>query len=342
MTALVFLPGLLLGVAFGYAAHRGAFCMSSGFRNLVTRGETTKVKALGLAVALNLVFLPVVLALTRQQPSYPALFPVSAIVGGLLFGACMHSAGGCAAGVWYKAGAGDIGAAIAVSGLALGAVATETGPLAVVRSTLQSIWAVSASAPPSAIAGVPLGIVSAALGGLLLCSLWRMEGGVAGAWTWRRTGLWIGAIALAAWPAAALAGGTFGLSVVPGAVGGLRGLTGAPLPVPTWNVLLVIGIAAGGFLARRTTSGGRPSAPQPADLGKRFAGGLGLGIGASLAGGCTVGHGLAGLPLLAPASILAMLAILAGSAARARWPAFPRDTAMTGRAPAAGRRPVTP
>ena len=327
MNALALSSGLLVGLAYGYVAHRGAFCLNSGFRDLVARGTTVKVKALGLAVALNLVFLPVVLALTGQQPSYPALFPVSAILGGVLFGACMHSAGGCAAGVWYKAGAGDVGAAIAVAGLALGAVATETGPLAVVRAALQSIWAVSASAPPPAIAGVSLGIVSAALGGLLLCGLWFMEDGVAGAWTWRRTGLWIGIIALAAWPASALAGGTFGLSVVPGAVGGLQVLTGVSLPVPSWNVLLVLGIAVGGFLARRTTRGGTPGASQPAALLKRFAGGLGLGIGASLAGGCTVGHGLTGLPLLAPASIVVMLAIFTGSAARARWPVFPRDAA---------------
>lgn len=327
MTAFAFLPGLLIGVAYGYSAHRGAFCMNSGFRNLVTTGETTKVKALGLAVALQLFLLPAVLALTGQQPSYPAFLPVGAILGGLLFGASMHSAGGCAAGVWYKAGAGNIGAAIAVFGLALGAVATETGPLAKVRSALQSTWAVSASAPPSAIAGVPLAMVSTALGGLLLWRLWRMEDGVAGTWAWRRTGLWIGVVGLAAWPAADLVGGTFGLSVVPGTVGGLQGLTGARVPVPTWNVLLVMGIAAGGFLARRTASGGKPGAPQPADLMERFTGGLGLGIGASLAGGCTMGHGLTGLPLLAPASILVMLSIFAGSAARALWPAFPRNAA---------------
>jgi uncharacterized membrane protein YedE/YeeE len=47
---------------------------------------------------------------------------------------------------------------------------------------------------------------------------------------------------------------------------------------------------------------------------KRFAGGLGLGIGAQVATGCTVGQGLTGLALLAPSSFVVMAAIFAGSA----------------------------
>jgi len=46
---------------------------------------------------------------------------------------------------------------------------------------------------------------------------------------------------------------------------------------------------------------------------KRFAGGIGLGAGASVATGCTVGQGLTGLALLAPSSLV-MAAIFAGSA----------------------------
>ena len=46
---------------------------------------------------------------------------------------------------------------------------------------------------------------------------------------------------------------------------------------------------------------------------KRFAGGMGLGLGASIAAGCTVGQGLTGLALLAPGSFVVMAAIFAGS-----------------------------
>ena len=50
---------------------------------------------------------------------------------------------------------------------------------------------------------------------------------------------------------------------------------------------------------------------------KRFAGGIGLGVGASIATGCTVGQGLTGLALLAPSSFVVMGAIFAGSTAAA-------------------------
>jgi hypothetical protein len=63
---------------------------------------------------------------------------------------------------------------------------------------------------------------------------------------------------------------------------------------------------------------------------KHFAGGLGLGVGASLAAGCTVGHGLTGVPLLAPGSILAILSIFAGSAITSLW-------AQRGMSPALGQ-----
>jgi hypothetical protein len=53
--------------------------------------------------------------------------------------------------------------------------------------------------------------------------------------------------------------------------------------------------------------------PTSTALLKRFVGGLGLGAGASIASGCTVGQGLTGLALLAPSSIVVMASIFAGS-----------------------------
>src|SRR5262249_59084618 len=63
--------------------------------------------------------------------------------------------------------------------------------------------------------------------------------------------------------------------------------------------------------------GCRPLVQRPAAsvaLLKRFTGGLGLGVGASIATGCTVGQGLTGLALLAPSSFVVMGSIFAGAA----------------------------
>ncbi len=108
------------------------------------------------------------------------------------------------------------------------------------------------------------------------------------------------------------AGRDFGLAVVPGTTGLLSGVGGHA--VSSWDVALVLGILGGGWLGARRSGPVILGAPGPALLLKRFAGGLGLGIGASIAAGCTVGQGLTGLPLLAPHSFLVMGSIFAGSA----------------------------
>ena len=303
MSTLGALAALVVGAAFGYGAQRGAFCMSSGFRGVI-EGEWTKVKALGLAVALQLLLLPVVFATGWSRSAQLPLKPTAAIAGGVLFGASMRWAGGCAAGVWYKLGAGDVGALLAILGMALGATASDSGPLLGVRDALQE-------AIPTAASWTPPLAVSVGAGLLLLAALARMADGRAGAWSWRKTGLWVGVVATLAWPASATAGRDFGLAVVPGTTGLLSAVAGRPFP--GWDALLVLGVLIGGWLAARQEGPIGLSSPKPTALLKRFAGGLGLGIGASIATGCTVGHGLTGLALLAPGSFVVMGAILGGS-----------------------------
>lgn len=301
------LGAVLVGIAFGYGAQRGAFCMNSGFRGVI-EGEWTKVKALGLAVAVQLLLLPIVFGNGLARSAGLPLKPTAATVGGVLFGASMRWAGGCGAGVWYKLGAGDVGALLAVLGMALGATASETGPLLTLRLSLQE-------AVPTAGSGTPSPIVSLAAGLVLVVALARVSEGRAGAWSWRRTGLWIGVTATIAWPISAAAGRDFGLAVVPGTTGLLSAVSGRAFPV--WDGLLVLGILIGGWLAARAAGPVGLSAPKSAVLLKRLAGGLGLGVGASIAAGCTVGQGLTGLALLAPSSFVVMASIFGGSAVAA-------------------------
>jgi hypothetical protein len=188
--------------------------------------------------------------------------------------------------------------------MAQGATASDSGPLALVRVSLQQ-------AVPSAVSWRPPLLLSVATGFVLLLAMARLASGRAGAWTWRRTGLWVGATAALAWPVSAAAGRDFGLAVVPGTTGALSAVVGHPFPA--WDSLLVLGILIGGWLAARRSRPTRQSAPSSVALLKRFAGGLGLGIGASVATGCTLGQGLTGLALLAPSSFVVMASIFAGS-----------------------------
>ena len=304
MNTLPLLGALAIGAAFGYGAQRGAFCMNSGFRNAL-EGDWTKVKALALAVTVQLIVLPAVFATGLARMAQLPLRPLAAIVGGVVFGFSMRWAGGCAAGVWYKLGAGDVGSLLAILGMALGATALDAGPLAAVRVSLHE--AVAPSLPWS-----PPPLFSVGAGLLLLAAMWRWSPGRAGAWSWRRTGTWVGITAALAWPLSAAAGRDFGLAIAPGTTGLLSFLTGDAFSA--WDAVLVLGVMAGGWLAARRAGPLALNAPNPAGLVKRFVGGLGLGTGASIASGCTVGQGLTGLALLAPSSFIVMAAIFTGSA----------------------------
>jgi len=90
-----------------------------------------------------------------------------------------------------------------------------------------------------------------------------------------------------------------------------------------WNIALVAGIAAGGFIAVRLLPHDT-SALVPATLFSWSAlltlrgaicivvGGFLAGFGAAYGGGCTSGHGITGLASLQQASLIAVIAIFAG------------------------------
>lgn len=314
---LQILTGLLLGAAYGYVAQRGAFCLNSGFRFVTTKRDMTKIKALGLALAVQMIALPVVFALGWAQPNFPAFFPVGAILGGLIFGVAMYWAAGCAAGVWFKSGAGSMGAVTAIVGMAIGATVFEVGPLQGVRDAIHGLGGGAVSFQPATSLGIPMAALTVPLGLVMIVLLWRTRVTTAGAWTWRRTGLLLGLVGAVAWPLAALADRYFGMSVIPGTVDTVRFAGGSDVSFEGgfggWDILFVFGLPLGAFIAARRGSEFKLSVPKPVNLAKMTVGGFGLGAGASLAAGCTVGHGLTGIPLLAPGSIVTMAAIFVGS-----------------------------
>lgn len=181
----------------------------------------------------------------------------------------------------------------------------------------------------------PPALASVAAGLVLGAALMRTSAGRAGAWSWTRTGLWIGLIAAAAWPLSAAAGRHFGLAVVPGTTGLVAALSGRAFPA--WDVLLLVGLVLGGWLAARRSGRVALRAPAAPALLERFAGGLGLGVGASIASGCTVGQGLTGLALLAPSSVLVMSAIFGGSALSTALARRFHGTAAPGLVPSSSR-----
>ena len=116
----------------------------------------------------------------------------------------------------------------------------------------------------------------------------------------------------------AIVGGTLiGLAAVwmylsLGRVAGISGIAAQALKAPgqaVWAVLFVIGLGAGGWLARLTIDIEAPAL----DLGLPYliAGGLIVGFGTRLGSGCTSGHGVCGIARFSKRSMVATVTFVA-------------------------------
>ncbi len=293
--------------------------MNSGFRNLLVRRETARFKAYFLAIAVQMLMLPLLQLLGIVKFTIPAFYPLGAALGGFLFGLAMNWGGGCAGGVWYKLGGGSIGAFVAIIGLIAGYVTTETGALKTVRVFIQSVGndETMHTMTLATFFNLPLWWMSAPLALILLFFLLKNspikpEQG----WNWRKTGIVVGLIGVIAWIASSLAGRFFGMAIMPGSKDLFDLSTLGNLNALSWDFFFVLGISFGGFISTSRQGKFAWSNITGAAIWKLLAGGVALGFSASLAGGCTVGHGLTGIPLLSLGSItftiFAMLGAWAG------------------------------
>ncbi len=133
-------------------------------------------------------------------------------------------------------------------------------------------------------------------------------------WPWPVTGLALGAVALLAWLSGSVAGWEWGLSIT-GPSRSLIESTILRMPgAAGWGTALVAGIPLGTWLSARAGGPVRWRAPGRSELGRRFAGGLLMGIGGTLAAGCNIGNALTGLSVLAVNSLIATAAMVVGAA----------------------------
>ncbi|RIK80645.1 hypothetical protein DCC62_03410 [candidate division KSB1 bacterium] len=280
--------------------------MNSGFRNLLVRRDATRFKAYFLAIAVQMLMLPLLQLLGIVKFTVPTFYPLGAALGGFLFGLAMNWGGGCAGGVWYKLGSGSIGAFVAIIGLILGYASTESGALKPLRTLIQSIGSDSRieTMTIANLLDLPLWWISIPFAVVLLFFLLKNSpANPEKGWNWRKTGLWVGAIGIIAWVASSLSGRYFGMAVMPGNKDALELLAIGKLGALSWDFFFVLGIPVGGYLSVSRNGQFSWSNISGTAIWKLAAGGFVLGASASLAGGCTVGHGLTGIPLLSLGSI---------------------------------------
>lgn len=312
--------GLALGLAFGVAAQISRFCL----RRAVAGDPGERNSAAGVWVAalatavlgVQALSLSGFVDLAGHRWSSADLPIVALVIGGLAFGAGMALTRGCISRLTVLGASGNLRALTVILVFAVVAHATIKGVLAPLRVALGSV---TLPAPVASLAELPGG-----------------------------PGVWAAIVALPLLILAARSGARY-RDMILGAVIGLVAVAGwaatsvllfdefDPLPVQSvaftlpwsetlfWSIAgtavpagfgtgFVGGVLAGAFVsaaARRELQAA--SFETPAQTVRYVSGAALMGTGGVLAGGCTVGAGLAGVSTLSVAAIVALVSIIAGA-----------------------------
>ena len=313
--------GLVIGLAFGALAEVTRFCIRRGLVGPdAERRPALGVWLTGLAAAVIGTQAAVHSGLISFEDHrfMAADLPwLAIVVGGLAFGAGMVLTRGCVSRLTVLSGSGNLRALTVLMVFAVVAHATLKGVLAPLRTALGSVTAplgdaVSLAALPGGalvwgaiIALISLGYAArsgarplqlglAALLGLLVPAAWIGTGFVlyddfdpiafeSLSFTLPAAETLFWGVASSSIPAG------FGVGLLGGGVFGA----------------LALSLLSGRFQWQSFTS--------PSETGRYLLGALLMGIGGVLAGGCTVGAGLSGIPTLSVAALLALASIVTGA-----------------------------
>lgn len=317
MTTSAVLSGLVYGAAFGFILQRGRFCLNTAFRDIIYIKNDTVFRSYLLAVLIVAVCgnLLEQLGLLRLDPARQEFAWLANIIGGLLFGAGMVLAGGCASGTWYRVGEGLVGSWLAVMGFMAGLAAAGQGVLRPVASTLRSVVAAPGQALTlDGVLGVNRWIVLALIAGPALVFLLRGSTRylpAASELRWHTTGILVGLLVTGGWYLSFRASGSaWGMTFTgPSESLLLSFVAGSP---GEWGAAVVAGVPIGAAVSARIGRQFSWRSPRAAVLVQQLGGGFVMGVGGAIAGGCLIGHGITGLAALSLASATATAATVFG------------------------------
>lgn len=324
---MTLLLAIVAGAALGFVFERGDFCFHSTWRRLMPWTENRDGALFKAYLVLLVISTPIVQLLIALDVIDPFVAPLAwgaAIIGGLLFGAGMVIASTCISGMFYKLGNGMLGMVVAIAAWSVGDLLVYRGPLSGLRDrlnenpvTVADDSGVEQTATVGNIWG-PVGWIVLVVVGLLVAAyLVRSHQDTSGMtdrdgkWGWLPLGLAAAVVMSGAWLLVRWHGFvySYGTSGVPSQVWDRFGNGN---DVEMWIPLALVSLIPGAAIAAAVSGTRWIRGETPQRYAQLAGGGFVMGLGAAIAGGCNLGHGMVGVPLLSLGSIVATASIIGG------------------------------
>ncbi|MGP6172623.1 YeeE/YedE thiosulfate transporter family protein [Corynebacterium sp. A21] len=319
------ITGLAVGAALGAVMQRGRFCVTGMLRDIFLQRSWRTFVGLLVVISVHAVGIAALTSAGIITPTYDTFAPIAVIFGGFMFGIGIILSGGCASGTWYRSAEGLVGSWIALAMYALSSAAMRTGPLAGFNTWMGS-WDSGLTTVPE-LFGISPWWFAIALSILTIVAVRHFLvkeaklpkiARLGNQPIWKKplhvytAGALIGLIGVIAWPLSAAAGRNSGLGITTPTANTLQYAVTGDTQYINWGVMLVLGLLIGAFIAAKTTGEFRVRVPDATTTTRAIGGGLLMGVGASLAGGCTVGNGMVQTSLFSFQGWIALLAIAVG------------------------------
>lgn len=326
------LTGLLIGAVLGIVMQRGRFCVTGMIRDIFLQRSWRGFVALLVVISVHAVGLAALTTTGVIAPDDSTFAPAAVVVGGFLFGLGIILAGGCASGTWYRSAEGLVGSWIALAMYALSAAAMKYGALSGFDGWMKS-WDTGLTTVPNALGVSPWWFVAGiSVLTFFLVRHFRAQDAkrpkaarLTNQPAWKRplnlytAGALVGLLGVIAWPLSAATGRNSGLGITTPTANTLQYSVTGDEGFIDWGVLLVLGLLVGAFIAAKSTGEFRVRIPDATTAVRSVGGGLLMGVGATLAGGCTVGNGMVQTSLFSFQGWIALLFIAIGIGVGAKF-----------------------
>ncbi|EKU46409.1 YeeE/YedE family protein [Staphylococcus massiliensis] len=328
----IIISGLIVGILLGFVMQRTRFCLTGGFRDMYVQRNNKMFYALLIAITIQSIGL-LILTRTGLLTIHNETFPIiGTIIGSFIFGVGIILAGGCATGTWYRAGEGLIGSFVALVFYALSAAATKHGVLKPLMDKINTHTVANADMASST--GVPMWVFVLLLTLITLFfvvktlrkpkpkipmpKLKQKYTGFRHILFEKRfhpfvAAIGVGLIAFIAWPMSTSTGREGGLGITTPSSNIVTFLVSGDMSALDWGVSLVLGIFIGSYIAAKGSREFKWRLPDKKTIRNSVIGGVCMGFGAAVAGGCSIGNGLVATAAMSWQGWIGLASMIVGS-----------------------------